>query len=484
MSDTLTKNYGWVKPDPGASDDTWGDKVNADLDQIDALMKEAHDGSQGPQGVQGPPGPPGPTGPTGAQGPAGSQGPQGTPGPPGPVPEAPTDAQLYGRKSSAWSVVPAPPAASSTTPLMDGTAAVGNATTYARADHAHPSDTSRAPLASPAFTGTPSLPTGTTGVTQTANSNSTALATTAYVDASAPVNVAGGFVNKLRNGTFDVWQRGTPVSVAAGVLTYTADGWAVTSVGSTASAIRGGGTQGATFDLAISGGAGNTSIGVQQRIESFVAAPLAGQTCTFQCWLYNNTGASVTPTLTASYANAADNFGAVTIFSTPAFPALPGTGVWTRFASTFAVPSGASNGLVLNLGLGANTSGSNYLAITCADFRATPGLAVGLQANPPPPELRPITTETLFCLRYFQNFPSPQYDVGYYTSAGGFSFPTRNWLTPMRAAPTLVFGNQIYANCSALVSNGTYAQNWIPHVTVTGAGIVSAQYGLTASAEL
>lgn len=36
------------------------------------------------------------------------------------------------------------PEPSSTTPAMDGTAAVGTATTYARADHVHPTDTSRA----------------------------------------------------------------------------------------------------------------------------------------------------------------------------------------------------------------------------------------------------------------------------------------------------------------------------------------------------
>jgi hypothetical protein len=41
--------------------------------------------------------------------------------------------------------------------------------------------TGAAPLASPAFTGTPSLPTGTTGVTQTAGNNTTALATTQFV---------------------------------------------------------------------------------------------------------------------------------------------------------------------------------------------------------------------------------------------------------------------------------------------------------------
>jgi len=49
---------------------------------------------------------------------------------------------------------------SSTTPVMDGTAAVGVGTTFARADHVHASDTSRAPLASPLFTGTLSFDSG------------------------------------------------------------------------------------------------------------------------------------------------------------------------------------------------------------------------------------------------------------------------------------------------------------------------------------
>ncbi len=42
-----------------------------------------------------------------------------------------------------------------------------------------------APLASPTFTGTPSLPTGTTAVTQSPGDNSTKLSTTAYADAAA-----------------------------------------------------------------------------------------------------------------------------------------------------------------------------------------------------------------------------------------------------------------------------------------------------------
>lgn len=43
---------------------------------------------------------------------------------------------------------PTVPSASSTIPSMDGTAAVGTATTYARADHVHPTDTSLVPKSS------------------------------------------------------------------------------------------------------------------------------------------------------------------------------------------------------------------------------------------------------------------------------------------------------------------------------------------------
>ena len=115
-------------------------------------------GSQGPQGTQGVPGAdstvPGPTGPqgaTGAQGPAGPTGPQGVQGTPG---------------AGSPSTIP---------PLMDGTATVGVSTNFSREDHIHPSDTSRAPLASPTFTGVPAAPTATSGTA------TTQLATTAFV---------------------------------------------------------------------------------------------------------------------------------------------------------------------------------------------------------------------------------------------------------------------------------------------------------------
>jgi hypothetical protein len=70
--------------------------------------------------------------------------------------------------------------ASSATPAMDGSAAAGASARYARADHVHPTDTSRAPLASPALTGTPTAPTPAAG------DDSTKIATTAFLVAALP----------------------------------------------------------------------------------------------------------------------------------------------------------------------------------------------------------------------------------------------------------------------------------------------------------
>ena len=57
-------------------------------------------------------------------------------------------------------------------------------------------------LDSPTFTGTPSLPTGTTGTTQTPLNNSTRLATTAYVEAACAVVASSGGVSVSAQDTF------------------------------------------------------------------------------------------------------------------------------------------------------------------------------------------------------------------------------------------------------------------------------------------
>ena len=95
----------------------------------------------------------------------------------GGIPDAPSDGSAYSRKNATWAhiasaditdltttlgpyalnsslanyaLISSVPLASTSSPLMDGTAAVGSGTAFARADHVHPSDTSRYAASNPA----------------------------------------------------------------------------------------------------------------------------------------------------------------------------------------------------------------------------------------------------------------------------------------------------------------------------------------------
>lgn len=117
--------------------------------------------------------------------------------------------------------------AAAANPVIDGTAAPGTATRYARADHVHPTDTTRAPLVSPTFTGTVTLPSGQALVAPV-------LGTPASGNASNLTNINA---SNISSGTLAVARGGT------GASTLTAHG-VVIGEGTSAVAITSAGTAG------------------------------------------------------------------------------------------------------------------------------------------------------------------------------------------------------------------------------------------------
>jgi hypothetical protein len=92
------------------------------------------------------------------------------------------------------------PAPSNLLPSMNGTGTAGTATSWSRGDHVHSTDVSRAPLASPTFTGTVTIPAG---------ASIAGYATTASVPVSSTaLPIMNGTANA---GTSASWSRGDHV---------------------------------------------------------------------------------------------------------------------------------------------------------------------------------------------------------------------------------------------------------------------------------
>lgn len=240
--------------------------------------------------------------------------------------------------------------------------------------------------------------------TQTADTSSLLLANMAAVQNS----LRGGGINKFRNGTFDVWQRGTSGTITAGSPAYSADGWIISSTGANVPWAQVTGRASTSFGLKVTGAASVTDVLIKQRIESYLAAmlyPNAAAQITVQAKIYNNTGSAITPTLTVKHATATDNFGTMTTdVNAVSLQSCTNTSL-TTVGYTFASVSGMGNGVEVTIDFGNNfTTNGKSVEVFEWDIRVTPGVTTGLNSTPPLPELRNIQVETALCQRYLPAF--------------------------------------------------------------------------------
>jgi hypothetical protein len=269
-----------------------------------------------------------------------------------------------------------------------------------------------------------------------------------------------GFKNRIINGNFDIWQRGTSFSNPND--TYTADRFLV---------VAGGGTTGdtvsqqtftpgqtdvpgePTYFLRFAVGATSANRVMHHRVED--VRTFAGQTCTLSFYAKASTAHT-------SSVEFAQNFGSggSTQVTQSAISYTMSTS-WQKFTFTVTLPSIA----------GKTIGTSSYLYI--AFIRSLPASSVNIdiaqmQFEKGPQatafDVRPYTTELQLCQRYYQRNFNPTY-AGIGTAASAVVIP--RFSVVMRVAPTvsaLTTANiDIFGTGSNLASTTT-----LDSITTTG----------------
>ena len=297
------------------------------------------------------------------------------------------------------------------------------------------------------------------GVLQIQNSGTTAVSFSSAGQATfnAPVSQPGAFMfrNKIINGNFDIWQRGTSqTSNGYG----SADRWSCFNSGSTKTASQQAFALGQTdvpnnpkyfmrHEVTSVSGASN-AVSMGQKIEG--VETLAGQTATLSFWAKADASKNIAVEFLQS-------------FGTGGSPSTQVTGIgsqlvalttdWTKYTITVDIPSvsGKTLGTDINDRLefyfwfdaGSNNNaraaslGQQSGTFDIAQVQIEEGSAATLF------EQRPIGIENQLCMRYYQYFGSSVATAPLAVAYMGTSTSCRfqfNLTAPLRGVPTVVIG--------------------------------------------
>ena len=449
-----TANYGWVKPTVGASDDAWGGYLNTDLDGIDTTVK---------------------------------------------------------------SVSNAIPAASSTTPIMSGAGYVGAGTTWARADHQHPSDTSRYATSNPSGYQTAAQVTAAVPVASSTTPVMDGIAavgvgtTWARADHVHPTDAHALGDNRIINGDMRIDQHNNGALISPAVnATYTIDRWMFQG-GQPGKFSGGRNAVGVTGPLGFPYYLGYQSLSaytpltgdtflVSQAIEADMIGDLAwgtanAQIVTLSFWAYSG--------LTGTFSGAICNYA-----NTRAYPftfSLPSGSTWTKITVTIPgdtsgtwVMSGNAGSMLLRFDLGSGatfrgtantwqagnivgaTGAVNVVSTSGAVFFVT-GVKLEIGSVATPYNRQSLAKSMADCQRYYS---FGQIIAGGTMTATQIIYAPYSLPCTMRANPTIVITGNTSTNISSPSVNIVNSRDIYAQGTATATGGTTLNFGFTASAEL
>jgi hypothetical protein len=215
-----------------------------------------------------------------------------------------------------------------------------------------------------------------------------------------------GLVNKLRNSSLTSWFHGSSTLTITTSGGWGAEGVYIVPTGgsvTTQQIANGLSTPWTFWAEAIIGSASVSDLTVRFPIESLDAAPLAGQQVTCQIPALNNTGVSITPTLTVKRASAQDSNYTNTDVGPVALQTIA-NGATGTLAYSWTANVNSSKGLSIDIDFGNNFSATSKSIQIGGGFdcHVTPGVATGIVASPPSPIIPPAANDTAWNLRFYE----------------------------------------------------------------------------------
>ena len=305
--------------------------------------------------------------------------------------------------------------------------------------------------------------------------------------------------NPVINSCFDIWQRGTSISVAASTNVYTADRWYTSVASSQACTVSRQVTNDSTnlpnIQYAMrfqrnSGQTGTTPVGLYNSFETTNSIPFAGKTITYSFYArggatFLSSGATLTAAFTTGTGtdqNAGTGYtgGATPLYSNPAI-----TATWQRFSYTITLSATLTElAPFFVIGFAGTAGATDFVEITGVQ------IDIGSVALPVRRNGATIQGELAACQRYYYrttalsayaNLSTSGYATGTTTGVMLTQFPVT-----MRTTPAAIETTGTAANYALLSATGSIiACNAVPTFdansnTQTGAFSAGVASGLVA----